>query len=99
MRVVRPGLVPMTDAACHTHPEAPAIASCSRCFALLCRACRHIDGVHTVCGDCLRSARRKRRVTGAVAVLFVAAATAGGYWLYAHHKTPYDYGRPSCKVS
>jgi clan AA aspartic protease (TIGR02281 family) len=92
----------MAPPTCQTHPETPAVASCSHCFASLCEVCRQLDGLQPFCTRCLRRRRRAPFVRAASIALFVAAAGAGAYYAYnvayKGYEPPYDYGEHAPKI-
>ncbi len=45
-------------ARCASHPEAPAVATCTRCGTFLCGACTELSGEDAFCASCLRLYQR-----------------------------------------
>jgi hypothetical protein len=53
---------------CASHPQADAIARCTRCGVHLCASCRTLDGLRNICGGCRDSLRAVAAAAGPVAI-------------------------------
>lgn len=62
------------DFVCATHPQAEAIARCTRCGVHLCASCRTLDGLRNVCGACRDALRPVVATAGPVAIAVDSAA-------------------------
>src|SRR5690349_15942044 len=100
MEVTTPGTEPEITSganrspriACYAHPEAPAVASCHRCFRQLCSVCTINDGSFVPrCVDCTRRQRLLRWILSGVAVLCLVSSTVAASRFIHGYRKPYGY--------
>ncbi|AKT38357.1 retropepsin-like aspartic protease [Chondromyces crocatus] len=83
---------------CHAHPEAPATASCARCYVPLCTVCRVQEAMDSYCARCMKSRRRAPYVRAALTLLGLGVAGLVTFFVYRSYEAPYDHGKHTNEI-